>query len=135
MLAIGSQHPVVSHRLLGYYLMLEAPFATIAPGQGIQYRRRRSPTVPRRYDPWEPFRLWLALSFALYALRAYFVLHWPGAIPGWVLLVMVQITLLLAAKALLFPGRVVPYRDGDSGWWSDLRDDWRLWWQRRRQRR
>ncbi len=55
-----------------------------------------------------------------------------GAIPGWVLLVMVLIALGLASKALLFPGRVVPYRDGDGGWWNDLRDDWRLWWRRRR---
>jgi hypothetical protein len=49
-----------------------------------------------------------------------------------VLLVLVLIALALASKALLFPGRVVPYRAGDGGWWNDLRDDWRLWWRRRR---
>ena len=91
--------------------------------------------MPRRHDPWESFRLWLALTLAVYALRAYFVVYWPGAIPGWVLLVMVQITLVLAAKALLFPGRVLPYREGDGDWLNDLRDDWHLWWQRRRQER
>jgi len=26
----------------------------------------------------------------------------------------------------------VPYRGGDGGLWNDLRDDWRLWWSRRR---
>jgi len=51
------------------------------------------------------------------------------ALPGTVL------SLLLATRALLFPGRVVPYREGDGGWWNDLRDDWRLWWQRRQQGR
>jgi len=89
-------------------------------------------SVQRQRDPWEPFRLWLALTIGLYALRAFFAAAWPGAIPGWVLLVMVLIALVLASKALLFPGRVVPYREGDGGWWNDLRDDWRLWWQRRR---
>ena len=46
--------------------------------------------------------------------------------------VMVLIVLALAGKALLFPGRVVPWRQGDGGWWNDLRDDWQLWWRRRR---
>jgi hypothetical protein len=87
--------------------------------------------VTRRRDPWEPFRLWLAFTIALYAVRASFAWTWPGAIPGWVLLVMVLVALLLALKALLFPGRVVPHRQGDGGWWADLRDDWRLWWRRR----
>jgi hypothetical protein len=88
--------------------------------------------VPRQHDPWEPFRLWLALTLGLYALRAYFAAQWPGAIPGWVLLLLVSVVLALAGKALLFPGRVVPHREGDGGWWNDLCDDWRLWWHRRR---
>ncbi|MBM5788354.1 MAG: hypothetical protein ACKOCA_10995 [Vulcanococcus sp.] len=88
--------------------------------------------MQRQRDPWEPFRLWLALTIGLYALRAFFAANWVGAIPGWVLLVMVLIALALASKALLFPGRVVPDRQGDGGWWNDLRDDWRLWWRRRR---
>jgi hypothetical protein len=88
--------------------------------------------VQQRRDPWEPFRLWLALTIGLYAIRAFFAFTWPGAIPGWVLLLMVLMALGLASKALLFPGRVEPYRAGDGGWWNDLRDDWRLWWQRRR---
>lgn len=91
--------------------------------------------LPRQHDPWEPFRLWLALTLAVYAVRAFFAAQWPGAIPGWILLVMVLIGLVLAARALLFPSRVVPYREGDGGWWNVLRDDWRLWWQRRRQGR
>jgi hypothetical protein len=44
----------------------------------------------------------------------------------------VLIALALASKALLFPGRVVALREGDGGWWADLRDDWRLWWRRRK---
>lgn len=89
--------------------------------------------LARQQDPWEPFRLWLALTVAVYAVRAIWAAQWPGAIPGWVLLSMVLVSLVLAARALLFPGRVVPYREGDGGWWNDLRHDWRLWWQRRRQ--
>jgi hypothetical protein len=85
----------------------------------------------RRRDPWEPFRLWLALTIGLYAVRAGFAHTWPGAIPGWVLLAMVLVALALALRALLFPGRVEPYREGDTGWWNDLRDDWDLWWRRR----
>lgn len=91
--------------------------------------------LPRQHDPWEPFRLWLAFTLGLYVLRALFAAQWPGAIPGWILLLMVLVGLSLAAKVLLFPGRVVPYREGDGGWFNDLRDDWRLWWQRRQQGR
>jgi hypothetical protein len=90
--------------------------------------------VPQPRDPWEPFRLWLALTLAVYAVRALFAAQWPGAIPGWVLLVMVLVALALASAAVLFPGRVVPWRQGDGGWWNDLRDDWQLWWRRRRGR-
>jgi hypothetical protein len=88
--------------------------------------------VLRQRDPWEPFRLWLAITIGLYAIRAGFAATWVGTIQGWVLLVMVLVALALASKALLFPGRVTPYRQGDAGWWSDLNDDWRLWWRRRR---
>lgn len=91
--------------------------------------------LPRQHDPWEPFRLWLALTLGVYAIRALFVAQWPGAIPGWVLLLMVLCSLGLATRAVLFPGRVIPFREGDGGWWNDLRDDWRLWWQRRQQNR
>ena len=91
-----------------------------------------SPSVQRQRDPWEPFRLWLALTIGVYAIRAFFAATWVGAIPGWVLLAMVLIALALASKALLFPGRVVAFREGDGGWWADLRDDWRLWWRRRK---
>ena len=91
--------------------------------------------LARQHDPWEPFRLWLALTVAVYAVRAIWAAQWPGAIPGWVLLSMVLVSVALAALALLFPGRVVPYREGDGGWWNELRNDWRLWWQRRRQGR
>ena len=82
-------------------------------------------------DPWELFRLWLALTIGLYAIRSFFAARWLGAIPGWVLLLMVLIALLLATKALVFPGRVKPFRREDGGWWNDLRDDWQLWWRRR----
>ena len=58
--------------------------------------------MQRQRDPWEPFRLWLALTIGLYAVRAFFAATWVGAIPGWVLLVMVLIALALAGKALLF---------------------------------
>ena len=74
-------------------------------------------------DPWEPFRFWLAFTLAVYAVRAVFVAQAPGAIPGWVLLALLLAALALAAKALLFPGRVQPFRQGDGGWWNDLRDD------------
>lgn len=88
--------------------------------------------VGQSRDPWEPFRFWLAITLAVYAVRALFAARWPGALPGWVLLVLVLGALVLASKALLFPGRVEPYRQGDGGWWNDLRDDWQLWWKRRR---
>jgi hypothetical protein len=61
-----------------------------------------------------------------------FVAQAPGAIPGWVLLALLLVALALAGKALLFPGRVQPFRQGDGGWLNDLRDDWQLWWKRRR---
>lgn len=71
-----------------------------------------------RSDPWAPFRIWLALTIGLYALRASFVTGWLGAIPGFLLLLMVLGVLLLAARALLFPGRVVPWLAEEQGWWS-----------------
>ena len=86
----------------------------------------------RQRDPWEPFRLWLAFTIGLDAIRAFFAATWVGALPGCVLLMMVLLALALASKALLFPGRVVPYRERDGGWWNDLHDDWQLWWRRRR---
>jgi hypothetical protein len=83
-------------------------------------------------DPWEPFRFWLAFTLAVYAFRALFAAQWPGAIPGWVLLTLLLVALALASKALIFPGRVQPFRQGDGGFWNDLCDDWQLWWKRRR---
>lgn len=91
--------------------------------------------LPRQHDPWEPFRLWLAFTLGVYAVRAFFSAQWPGGIPGSVLLLMVLGSLLLAMRALLFPGRVMAFRQGDGGWWNDLRNDWRLWWQRLQQGR
>ena len=85
----------------------------------------------QQQDPWELFRLWLALTIGLYAIRAFFATTWLGAIHGWFLLLMVLIALFLATKALVFPGRVKPFRQGDGGWLNDLRDDWQLWWRRR----
>lgn len=99
---------------------------------GIRYAQRSPRPVLRQRDPWEPFRLWLAITIGLYAIRASFAATWVGGIPGWVLLVLVLVALLLASKALLFPGRVSAHRAGDGGWWSDLQDDRRLWWRRRR---
>lgn len=90
--------------------------------------------MPQQRDPWESFRLWLAFTLAVYAIRAIFAAKWPGGIPGWVLLGMVLVALALAGAAVLFPGRVVPWRHGDGSWWNDLRDDWQLWWIRRRGR-
>lgn len=85
-----------------------------------------------RRDPWAPFRIWTAITVALYAIRASFVTTWVGAIPGWVLLLMVLLALLLAMRALLFPGRVQPWREGEgTGWWSEIGADWRHWWHRR----
>ncbi len=84
-------------------------------------------------DPWAPFRIWTALTIGLYAVRASFATTWVGAIPGWVLVVMLLVSLLLAGVALLFPGRVTPWREGEPvGWWAGLVADWR---HSRRQRR
>ncbi|MFM7362543.1 MAG: hypothetical protein ACKO25_12140 [Cyanobium sp.] len=75
-----------------------------------------------------PFRLWVALTIAVFALRSVSLItpfSWPGLIPGWVLLAMVLIALLLAARAVLLPGRVVPWRDDEPGLWAEIRADWR----------
>ena len=88
--------------------------------------------MQHRRDPWEPLRLWLALTVGIYAIRAFFAARWVGAIPGWILLYMVLIGIALATKALVFPGRVVPYRQGDGSWWNGIAEDWQLWWRRRR---
>jgi len=87
--------------------------------------------VEQRRDPWESFRLWVALTIGVYAIRAAFVVTWPGAIPGFVLVLMVLLALLLALRALLFPGRISPWRDGEGGFWSEMRQDWGHWWRRR----
>ncbi len=82
----------------------------------------------RRRDPWVPFRLWVALTIALFAIRSLSLATaflWPGAIPGWVLLAMVLVALLLALRAVLLPGRVVPWREGEPGLWAEIRADWR----------
>ncbi len=72
----------------------------------------RTDSVQRRRDPWGPFRIWIALCLGLYALRATFVTTPLGAIPGFVLLLMLLVALLLAALALLRPGRVERWREG-----------------------
>lgn len=90
-----------------------------------------------RSDPWSPFRLWVALTIGTFALRSVSIgagLLWPGAIPGWILLVMVLIALALATKALLIPGRVVAWREGEQGIWAEPLDDWRQRWRRWSQR-
>ena len=74
--------------------------------------------MERRRDPWAPFRIWIALTIGLYALRAAFVTTPLGAIPGFVLLAMVLGALLLAARALLWPGRVTAWREGPAPWWA-----------------
>ena len=89
--------------------------------------------LARQHDPWEPFRFWLSLTVFVYAVRSLWASQWPGGIPGWILLSMVLISLALAAKALLFPNRVVFYREGNGGWFNELRNHWRLCCQRRRQ--
>lgn len=94
-------------------------------------------TLEPRRDPWTPFRLWVALTIGLFAVRSVSLstaFSWPGAIPGWILLTMVLIALALAAKALLFPGRMVAWREGDPGLWAEITDDWRQWRQRRSRR-
>lgn len=94
-----------------------------------------------RRDPWAPFRLWVALTIGLFALRAVSItspfawLRGLGAIPGWVLLLLVMIALVLASSALLAPRRVVPWREGEPGLWADISEDWRHWWRRRRRAR
>ena len=75
--------------------------------------------------------MYSALTFsnrnALYAVRATFAATWVGAIPGWVLLLLLLVALALAASALLFPGRVVPWREGEPmGWWARFQADRRL---------
>jgi hypothetical protein len=75
-----------------------------------------------------PFRLWVALTIALFAVRSVSLVtafSWPGMIPGWVLLAMVLLALLLAARAVLLPGRVVPWREDEPGLWAEIRGDWR----------
>jgi hypothetical protein len=66
--------------------------------------------VAQPRDPWAPFRFWLALTLAVYALRAVFVVQGPGAIPGWVLLALVLVALALASQgpALPRPGAALP---------------------------
>lgn len=93
--------------------------------------------MEQRRDPWAPFRLWVAFTIGLFAVRAASMgtpLIWLGAIPGWVLLLLVLGALLLAAQALLFPARVVPWREGEPGLWAAISDDWRHW-RRRHSRR
>lgn len=93
--------------------------------------------MEQRRDPWAPFRFWVALTIALFALRAVSLtsplppLRWLGAIPGWVLLLMVMGALLLATTALLFPARIEPWRDGEPGLWAEISEDWRHRWRRR----
>jgi len=72
----------------------------------------RTHSVKRRRDPWAPFRIWIALTIGLYALRAALVTTPLGAIPGFVLLLMVLVAQVLAALALLRPGRVQRWREG-----------------------
>ena len=86
--------------------------------------------MEQRRDPWAPLRIWIALTIGLFAVRAASLstpLIWLGAIPGWVLLLMVMVALLLASRALLFPGRVVPWREGEPGLWAEITEDWRHW--------
>lgn len=87
-----------------------------------------------RRDPWAPFRLWVALTIGVFAIRALSLstpFSWPGAIPGWVLLLLVIIALALAVRALLFPGRILLWRQGEPGLWADITEDWRRRWNRR----
>ena len=71
--------------------------------------------MQRRRDPWAPFRIWIALTIGVYALRAAFVTTPLGLIPGFVLLLMVLLALLLAALALLRPRRVQRWREERHG--------------------
>lgn len=93
--------------------------------------------MEQRRDPWAPFRIWVAFTIGLFAVRAVSLgtpFIWLGAIPGWVLLLLVMVALLLAAKALLLPRRVVPWREGEPGLWAEITDDWRHWWHQRSRR-
>ena len=92
--------------------------------------------MEQRRDPWVPFRIWVAFTIGLFAVRAVSLgtpVLWLGAIPGWFLLLLVMVALLLAALALLRPGRVLPWRDSEPGLWAEITDDWRHWRRRRRQ--
>jgi len=97
--------------------------------------------VEQRRDPWAPFRLWVALTIALFALRAVSItapfvwLRALASIPGWVLLLLVMVALLLATIALLFPARIVPWREGEAGLWAEISEDWRHRWRRGSSRR
>lgn len=92
--------------------------------------------MEQRRDPWAPFRFWVALTIGLFALRAVSItapfawVRWLATIPGWVLLLMVMLALLLAAVALVFPARVVPYREGEADLWAEISEDWRHRWRR-----
>lgn len=94
--------------------------------------------MDQRRDPWAPFRFWVALTIAAFALRAVSLtsplapLRRLADIPGWVLLLMVLAALLLAAAALLFPGRIEPWREGEPGLWAEISADWRHRWRRLR---
>jgi hypothetical protein len=109
--------------------------APILKAAAIGYDQQSNPhEVEQRRDPWAPFRIWVAFTIGLFAVRAVSLttpLTWLGAIPGWFLLLLVLIALLLAARALLFPGRVQPWREGEPGLWAEISDDWRHWRQRR----
>ena len=74
----------------------------------IGYGQPSSRSLQRQRDPWEPFRLWLAFTIGLYAIRAFFAATWVGALPGWVLLVLVLIALALASMPCSFPGAWCP---------------------------
>lgn len=92
--------------------------------------------MDQRRDPWAPFRFWVALTIGLFALRAVALtsplapLRRLADIPGWLLLLMVLAALLLASAALLFPGRIEPWREGEPGLWAEISDDWRHRWRR-----
>jgi hypothetical protein len=58
-----------------------------------------------------------------------------ASIPGWVLLLMVMVALLLASTALLFPARIAPWREGEAGLWAEISEDWRHRWRRGSSRR
>ena len=66
--------------------------------------------MQQRRDPWEPFRLWLAFTIGLYAIRAFFASGWPGAIPGWVLLMMVLVPWHGVRCCYFRPGGALPQR-------------------------